>query len=255
MARIDINCDLGESFGIYKLGLDEQIYPLITSANIACGFHAGDPQVMRASVSMAVQHHVAIGAHPGTPDLIGFGRRRMELSAEELENALIYQMGALQAFARAYSSRLSHVKPHGWLYNAAAQELDLALTVARAVRAVSTELVLFGLSGSQLIEAAKQIGLPYAAEAFLDRTYQRDGTLTSRSSNQALITDPEKAARQALDLVLKGRTVALDGSEVMIHADTLCVHGDNPNAVALLTQVRNKLREVGVEILPLGAKS
>ena len=255
MLRIDINCDLGESFGIYKLGLDEQIYPLITSANIACGFHAGDPQVMRASVSMAVQHHVAIGAHPGTPDLIGFGRRRMELSAQELENALIYQMGALQAFAKVYGSRLSHVKPHGWLYNAAAEDLGLALIVVRAVRAVSPELVLFGLSGSQLIEAAKQAGLPYAEEAFIDRTYQSDGTLISRKSDQALITDPERASQQALDLVLRGRMQALNGSEVKIHADTLCVHGDNPNAVALLTQVRNKLREVGVEILPLGAKS
>jgi len=254
MPRIDINCDLGEGFGIYKLGLDEQIYPLITSANIACGFHAGDPQVMRASVSLAVQHHVAIGAHPGTPDLIGFGRRGMELSAEELENALIYQMGALQAFAKAHGSRLSHVKPHGWLYNAAAEDLNLASTVVRAIQSASPDLVLFGLSGSQLIQAAKQASLPYAEEAFIDRTYQSDGTLTSRRSDQALITDPERATQQALDLVLRGRVQALNGSEVKIHADTLCVHGDNPNAVVLLTRVRNKLREEGVEILPLGRR-
>ena len=253
MQCIDINCDLGESFGIYKLGQDERIYPLITSANIACGFHAGDPQVMQASVALAVQHHVAIGAHPGTPDLSGFGRRGMELSQEEFKNAVIYQIGALEAFARAHHTHLSHVKPHGWLYNTAARDFDLALTIIQAIKAVSPQLVLFGLAGSQMIQAAKQVGLPHAQEAFMDRTYQSDGTLTSRSSEKALISDPKKAAQQALSIVLDGRVRAVDGTYVEIRTDTLCVHGDNPNAVSVLTEVRNKLLENGVRILPFGS--
>jgi UPF0271 protein len=250
MQRIDINCDLGESFGVYHLGKDEDIYPLITSANIACGFHAGDPQIMRASVAMALQHQVAIGAHPGTPDLAGFGRRVMGLSGEEIENALIYQIGALEAFARAYGSHLSHVKPHGWLYNAAAQDLVLATFIVRAVKAVSPRLVLFGLAGSHLIEAAKHEGLDYAQEAFIDRTYQSGGALTPRTSGQALITDPEKAAQQALDIVLKGTVQATDGAEVVIQADTLCVHGDNPNTPLVLAAVRQRLQEEEVRISP-----
>lgn len=253
MPRIDINCDLGESFGIYKLGQDEKIYPLITSANIACGFHAGDPQVMRASVALALQHHVAIGAHPGMPDLLGFGRRGMELSKEELENGLIYQIGALEAFVKVHHSHLSHVKPHGWLYNAAASNLDLALTIAWAVKAVSPQLVLFGLAGSQLIRAAREVGLAYAQEAFMDRTYQNDGTLTSRHSDMALISDPERAAQQALSIVLEGKVQAIDGTRVEIRAETLCVHGDNPNAVSVLTEVRKRLLDNGVKISPFGS--
>jgi 5-oxoprolinase (ATP-hydrolysing) subunit A len=253
MQQIDINCDLGESFGVYKLGQDENIYPLITSANIACGFHAGDPQVMRASVALAVQHQVAIGAHPGTADLLGFGRRGMELSKEELESGLIYQVGALEAFVRAHHSRLSHVKPHGWLYNAAARDFELALTLARTVKAVSPTLVLFGLAGSQLIRAAQEVGLRCAQEAFVDRTYQNDGTLTCRSSEKSLITDPERAAQQALSIVLDGRVRSVDGTFIDVHADTLCVHGDNPNAVLVLTEARNKLLKNAVRILPFGS--
>jgi UPF0271 protein len=253
MPRIDINCDLGESFGIYKLGQDEKIYPLITSANIACGFHAGDPQVMRASVASALRHHVAIGAHPGTPDLLGFGRRGMELSREELEDGLIYQIGALEAFAQVHHSRLSHVKPHGWLYNAAASNFELALTIAQAVRAVSPQLVLFALAGSQQVQAAKQLGLACAQEAFLDRTYQNDGTLTSRHSEKALISDPGRAAQQALSIVLEGKVRGADGTQVEIHADTLCVHGDNPNAVSVLNEVRKRLLDNGVKISRFGS--
>jgi UPF0271 protein len=253
MQCIDINCDLGESFGIYKLGQDEKIYPLITSANIACGFHAGDPQVMRASVSLALRHHVAIGAHPGTPDLLGFGRRGIELSREELESTLIYQMGALEAFAKVHHSSLSHVKPHGWLYNAGARDLEIARTIVQAIKAVSPQLVLFGLAGSQMIRAAHDAGLSFAQEAFIDRAYQADGTLMPRSSGEALITEPEKAAQQALSIVLEGRVRAADGTHVDIQADTLCVHGDNPNAVSVLNEVRNKLLKNAVKILPFGS--
>jgi len=253
MYRIDINCDLGESFGIYKLGQDESIYPLITSANIACGFHAGDPQVMRASVALAIQHGVAIGAHPGTPDLLGFGRREMELSKDELESGLIYQIGALEAFARVHQSRLSHVKPHGWLYNAAAKDFEIARTIARAIKAVSPRLVMFGLAGSQSMRAAQELGLPFAQEAFIDRTYLADGTLMKRGSETALITAPERAAQQALGIVLERKVRAVDGAEVEIHADTLCVHGDNPNAVPVLTEVRRRLLASAVQILPFCA--
>jgi len=250
MRRIDINCDLGESFGIYRLGQDEKIYPLITSANIACGFHAGDPQVMRTSVALALRHHVAIGAHPGTPDLLGFGRRGMELSREELETTLIYQIGALAAFAKVHGSQLSHVKPHGWLYNAAARDAEIARTIAEAVKSVSSQLVLFGLAGSQMIRAARDVDLPFAQEAFIDRAYEADGTLLKRSSAEALITDPEKAARQALSIVLEGKAEAADGTQVEIEADTLCVHGDNPNAISVLNEVRNSLLKNAVKILP-----
>jgi len=252
MPRIDINCDLGESFGIYKLGQDEKIYPLITSANIACGFHAGDPQVMRASVALAVRHHVAIGAHPGTPDLSGFGRRAMELSQEELENALIYQIGALEAFVRIHHSRLSHVKPHGWLYNAAAKDFELALLIARTVKAIAPQSVLFGLAGSQLIRAAQEVGLAYAQEAFVDRTYQADGSLMNRSAKEALVADPEQAAQQALNVVLEGKVRTVDGTQVETRADTLCVHGDNSSALSVLTEVRRRLLAAGVKILPYG---
>ncbi len=208
---------------------------------------------MRRALTLAIRHHVAIGAHPGTQDLVGFGRRRMELSPEEIENICIYQIGALEAFAKVLDTKLSHVKPHGWLYNEAAINLELALAIARAVRAVSDRLVLFGLSGSQLIKAAQQIGLPFAQEAFIDRTYQSDGNLTPRSVRHALITDPEQAAQQALDLVLQGRVECADGENIPVHADTLCLHGDNPEVVNVLIQVRKKLLENGVEIAPLNA--
>jgi UPF0271 protein len=253
MYRIDINCDLGESFGIYKLGQDESIYPLITSANIACGFHAGDPHVMRASVALALQHHVAIGAHPGTPDLLGFGRRGMELSQAELQDVLVYQIGALDAFARAQRARLSHVKPHGWLYNAAAKDFELAQTIAKSVKAVSPQLVLFGLAGSQSIRAAQELGLPVAEEAFIDRAYLADGALMKRGSEKALITEPERAAQQALGIVLERKVRSADGTEVEVHADTLCVHGDNPNAVPVLMEVRRRLLASAVQILPFRA--
>jgi UPF0271 protein len=208
---------------------------------------------MRISVALAVQNQVAIGAHPGTPDLPGFGRRGMELSQEEFKNTVIYQIGALEAFAKAHHTHLSHVKPHGWLYNTSARDFDLALTIAEAVKVVSPQLVLFGLAGSQMIQAARKVGLAWAQEAFMDRTYQSDGTLTSRSSEKALIMDPERAAQQALSIVLEGKVQAVDGTHVEIRADTLCVHGDNPNVVSVLTEVRNKLLQNAVKILPFGS--
>ena len=188
-----------------KAGGDVAIFPLISSANIACGFHAGDPQVMRHSVSLALRHGVSIGAHPGTHDLQGFGRRAMDLSTEEVENLLLYQIGALDAFARAAGGRIRHVKPHGWLYNEAAKNAKFAQIIASTVRSLNPEWILFGAAGSQLIAAAKDARLPFAEEAFADRTYEIDGSLTPRSQPGSLITDPAQAARQCLDVVLKGK--------------------------------------------------
>jgi UPF0271 protein len=251
MPRIDINCDLGEGFGVYEVGQDERVFPLITSANIACGFHAGEPETMRRSVELAIRHHVSIGAHPGTPDLVGFGRRRMDLLPEEIESILIYQIGALDAMARAHGAALRHVKPHGWLYNEAARNLELARVIARAVKRVSPRLILFGLSGSLSIRAAEEEGVPFAREAFVDRAYLQDGTLASRSTPGALITNPARAAFQALRLAQGAKVVCLQRGEIPVAADTLCVHGDNPEVIRILREVRKVLREHQVQAAAL----
>jgi 5-oxoprolinase (ATP-hydrolysing) subunit A len=254
MDSIDLNCDLGEGFGVYSLAPEEEIVPLITSANIACGLHAGDPQIMRQSVELAVRHGVAIGAHPGTPDLPGFGRRAMDLSFPELENLLIYQIGALEAFCKMAGTRLSHVKLHGWLYNAAARDSRMAATVAGVLKQLNPSWVVYGLAGSALIEAARQAGLPVAQEAFIDRAYEPDGSLSKRRLAESLITEPATAIRQALDLVLNGKVRCLSGGEVPVTADTLCVHGDNPAALPILRQVREVFAQHGVRIRALQQK-
>jgi UPF0271 protein len=253
MRSVDINCDLGEGFGIYRVAPDEQIFPLISSANIACGFHAGDPQTMRRCVELAVRHGVSVGAHPGTPDLAGFGRRAMELSDAEFENALIYQVGALQGMCQAVGIHPRHVKPHGWLYNAAAKDGRLAAVIARTIQKLNPELRLFGLAGSQSIMAAQAIGLPHASEAFIDRTYESDGSLSDRSVTGSVITKPEFAAQQCLDIVLKSTVKTPSGAEVRIVAETLCVHGDNANVIQILECVRGRLAAHNIQIRPLGA--
>ena len=250
MPRIDINCDLGEGFGVYEVGQDERIFPLITSANIACGFHAGDPVIMQRSVELAIRHHVSIGAHPGTPDLMGFGRRRMDLEPDEIECLLIYQIGAIEAMARAHGAVLRHVKPHGWLYNEAASNLELARGIARAVKKVSPRLVLFGLSGSFLIRAAEEEGLPFAREAFVDRAYLEDGTLAPRTRPGAVITNPDRAANQALRIAQAKEVICLQRGEIHVGADTLCVHGDNPEVLRVLREVRKVL---GQHKIPISA--
>jgi 5-oxoprolinase (ATP-hydrolysing) subunit A len=252
MHSLDINCDLGEGFGIYRAAPDEHIFPLISSANIACGFHAGDPQIMRRCVELAVSHRVSVGAHPGTPDLAGFGRRPMELSDAELENVLIYQVGAIEAMCRAVGTQLRHVKPHGWLYNASAKERKLAVVIARAIQKVNANLRLFGLAGSESIAAAQAIGLKHADEAFIDRTYEADGSLSPRSSPGSVITDPESAAQQCLDIVLSATVTSRSGTTTRIAADTLCVHGDNPGVLQILKCVRERLAAHQIEIRPLG---
>ena len=242
--RIDLNADVGESYGAYRYGDDEGVMPFVSSANIACGFHAGDPGVMRSTVRLARQSEVAIGAHPGFQDLSGFGRREIHLSPAELENLVAYQVGALAGIAAAEGVRLNHVKPHGALYNMAARDAAMADAIARAVRAVDASLVLFGLSGSQLIVAGERAGLRVASEAFPDRGYGADGSLMPRSAGGAVITSPERVAARAVGMA-GGTVTTTDGQVVAVKADTLCIHGDTPGAAALARAVREALERRG----------
>ena len=250
-ATIDINCDMGEGFGAYTLGMDEMVIRYISSANIACGFHAGDPQVMRKTVQLALKHGVAVGAHPGFPDLAGFGRRNMQCSLEEIQDYITYQVGALQAFCRAEGAWLHHVKPHGALYNMAAKNPDMVRAIARAIHALDPELPLVILAGPNapaLRAAAAEEGVQVILEAFPDRAYESDGTLRSRNLPGAVIHDAALAAERALCMVQQGMIEAHDGSRVAMQVHSLCVHGDNPNSVALAVSIRERLEAAGVKI-------
>ncbi len=247
--RIDLNADVGESFGPWPMGDDARLLPLVTSANVACGFHAGDPQVMDRTVALVAQAGVALGAHPGYPDLRGFGRRAMAAEPAEVEADVLYQVAALAGFARAHGLTLSHAKPHGALYNQAAAEPPLARAVARGVARFSAELRLVGLASSQpMREAAAEAGLRFAAEAFPDRRYEADGSLRSRRLPDAVLTDPAAVARQAVMLAREGCALAVDGSVVHLRAETLCLHGDHPAALANARAVREALAAAGLEV-------
>ena len=250
MARIDINCDMGESFGVYDIGADEDaLLALVSSANVACGFHAGDPRIIDRTVARAVHHRVAVGAHPSHCDLRGFGRREVKASPEEVETDILYQVGAVLAFARAHGAPLVHVKPHGALYNQAVNDAPLAQAIASGVRRVGRELIFVGLASSKAMRvAAEAEGLRYAGEAFADRVYNPDGTLQSRKIEGSVITDPAKAARQAVEIASEGRVTAHDGTRVPLDAETLCLHGDNPTALANARAVRKALEERGIEV-------
>ncbi|GAA4437578.1 5-oxoprolinase subunit PpxA [Pontibacter saemangeumensis] len=239
---VDLNCDLGESFGAYQLGHDAAVLQYVTSANIACGFHAGDPTVMRRTVQLALERGVAVGAHPGLPDLVGFGRREMAVSREEVYDMVVYQIGALMAFVNAEGGVLHHVKPHGALYNMAAVSAVLAEALAEAVYKVQPQAVLYGLAGSELTKAGERLGLATAHEVFADRTYQQDGTLTPRSSPGALITEQADAVLQVLRMVKEGKVTSQQGQDVLIRADTVCIHGDGPHALAFARQIQEVLR-------------
>jgi UPF0271 protein len=243
---------MGESFGNYSLGNDEKILDFVTSANIACGYHAGDPSVMRATVLLALAKGVAIGAHPGYRDLQGFGRRFMSITPEEARDMIVYQVGALGAFVRAAGGLMRHVKAHGALYNAASANKDLAAAIARAVHSVDPELILFGLSGSELIAAGEAVGLRTASEAFADRTYQDDGMLTPRTRPDALIDEHEKAVRQSIRLVKEGRVRSQRGADVEVRADTICIHGDGSHALQFARLIRERLEASGIEVKPVG---
>lgn len=249
--QIDMNSDVGESFGNYKLGLDEEVIPLISSANIACGFHAGDPAVMKRTIAIAKENGVALGAHPGYPDLIGFGRRAMDASLEEINDYVTYQIGALQAFATAQGVKLQHVKPHGALYNMAVQNLEIWDAVAQAIAAIDPDLILFVLAGvdrEKLERIGAKHGIRIAYEFFGDRAYNPDGSLVSRKEPGAVIHDHQFVAEKVLKMVTDGKVDCIDGSEIELAADTICVHGDNPAALELVKNIRDTLLNAGVEI-------
>ncbi|PRR89310.1 MULTISPECIES: LamB/YcsF family protein [unclassified Bacillus (in: firmicutes)] len=248
MYQVDINCDLGESFGQYTIGADEQILEYVTSANIACGFHAGDPTVMRKTVRMALDKGVQIGAHPGLQDLVGFGRRPMAISAEEAYDLVVYQIGALSAFLKAEGGTMQHVKPHGALYNMAAKNTELSESIAKAVYHVDPSLVLFGLSGSELALAGEKMGLQVAHEVFSDRTYQADGTLTSRREPHALIEDDERAVHQVVRMVREGKVHSVQGEDISLKADTVCIHGDGSHALQFAKTITSKLKEASIHL-------
>jgi UPF0271 protein len=245
---VDLNCDMGESFGAWTLGHDEALLPYITSANIACGFHAGDPTVMKQTVRAALKRGVALGAHPGLPDLAGFGRRDMAISAEEAFDMTVYQLGALAALAKAEGGTLRHLKPHGALYNMAATNAALAQAIAEAVYKVQPELTLYGLAGSELTKASEKLGLKTAHEVFADRTYQANGTLTPRRQPDALITSAEVAIAQVLRMVQGGWVRTQQGQEVAIRADTVCLHGDGAHALEFAQRLHAALRKAGVQL-------
>ncbi len=246
--KIDLNCDLGESFGAYSIGRDAEILPYVTSANIACGFHAGDPSVMRRTVQLALEAGAAIGAHPGLPDLAGFGRRNMEVSADEVYAMTVYQIGALEAMVRAEGGRLRHVKPHGALYNMAAVRPELARAIAEAVYRTRPELILFGLANSELTRAAEQIGLRAAHEAFADRGYLANGTLMPRNLPGALITDIGQAAQRVVRMAREGCVSTPEGEEVPLRADTICLHGDGGHALEFARRIREACEAAGIEV-------
>lgn len=248
MLSVDLNCDMGESFGAWRMGDDRELMNFVSSVNVACGFHAGDASVMRETVQIAIEKGVAIGAHPGFPDLQGFGRREMKMSAREIYDIVLYQTAALKGICEAHGARLHHVKPHGALYNLAAKSAETASAIAEAVKAIDETLIFYGLSNSRLIDEAEKIGLKTTSEVFADRTYQSDGTLTARSEPNSLITDTDKAVEQVLQMVKTGTVTAIGGEKTLLKAQTVCIHGDGAFAVEFAQSIREKLVENRIAI-------
>jgi 5-oxoprolinase (ATP-hydrolysing) subunit A len=252
--QIDLNGDVGESFGAYEIGHDAALIPVLTSANVACGFHGGDPGVMRATVALAREHGTSIGAHPGFPDLAGFGRRELHATPREIEDFVVYQIGALAGIAAAQNVRLMHVKPHGALYNMAARDEQLAGAIARAVASVDRTLMLFGLPGSKSIEAARRHGLRAVSEAFADRAYRGDGSLVPRSQPGAVIDDADAVVARAISIARDRSVLSADGTRVPLDVETICVHGDTPGASALARRIRQALTEAGIDVRAIGGQ-
>ncbi|CAI8053905.1 5-oxoprolinase subunit A [Geodia barretti] len=248
-AKIDFNCDMGESFGMYKMGFDEEVIKHITSANIACGFHAGDPMWMRHTVDLALRHGVAIGAHPSFPDLNGFGRRNMVVSADEAKNDVTYQVGALQAFTA--DKKLQHVKPHGAMYNMAVNDESLAQAICESILEIDPDMILVALAGSRWLDIAEDMGLKVAREIFADRALNADGTLVSRSQPGSVIHDTAEVVERSLRMVTEGKATAITGEQIDVQADSLCLHGDTPGAVEMAASLKRELEAADVEILPL----
>ena len=248
MYSVDLNSDLGESFGNYKLGMDEEILKYVSSANIACGWHAGDAVVMENTVSLAKANGVAVGAHPGFPDLVGFGRRNMVETAEEAKAYTKYQLGALLAFTQSYGLKIQHVKPHGAFYNMAAVDEKLAAAICEGVYDVDKTIILMGLAGSKMITAAENVGLKAASEVFADRAYNDDGTLVSRKLPGAVIKDKDLAISRTVRMVKEGKVTSINGNDIEIKADSICVHGDNPKALEFVRNIRETLEREGIII-------
>jgi UPF0271 protein len=251
--RIDINSDTGESFGAYTIGRDAGLFRSITSANVAAGFHAGDPSVLRATIRLAKANGVAVGAHPGFPDLVGFGRRELNVTPQEAEDFVLYQIAAVAGVAAAVGVRLQHVKPHGALFNMAVRNKELAAAIAGAVAAFDKTLILFGLPGSEILNAGRAAGLRVAAEVFADRAYEPDGSLASRRKPNSVIHDPDAVVARAVRMVKERTVVAIDGSVVPLEADTICVHGDTPGSDDLAAKIRAGFESAGVAVRPIGS--
>ena len=251
--QIDLNCDMGESFGTYELGYDAQAMPFVTSINVACGFHASDPDNMAKTVALAKKHGVAVGAHPGYPDLVGFGRRSMALTPEEVKNSVIYQIGALDSFCRAAGIKLQHVKVHGALYNNAEKDLSIATAIAEAIKAVDASLFMLCLANSQMGVAARNVGVPYVEEGFADRAYTEDGSLVSRKIAGSVIHDLELVVERVVRMVREKSVISIDGKVVPINAQTICVHGDTPGAVAMVKAIRCALEKEQISLRAFGS--
>ena len=254
MTSVDLNCDVGESFGAWRIGDDANLLRHVTSASIACGFHAGDPGTMRRTVALAADLGVSIGAHPGYADLAGFGRRAMDVSVDDVHDLVMYQVGAIAAFATGRGVPLQHVKPHGALYNIAAAKAPIAEAIARAIAELDKGLVVFALAGGALVTAARAAGLSVAEEGFIDRRYASDGSLVDRRGPTAVIDEPAACVRQALALAREGCVMSADGVRVNLKVDTLCIHGDTPGAAELAKQVRSSLEAEGVTVAAPGRK-
>lgn len=252
MIAIDLNCDMGESFGTYVLGYDELAMPYVTSINVACGFHASDPDNMAKTVMLAKKHGIAVGAHPGFPDLVGFGRRSMALTPEEVKNAVMYQVGALDAFCRADGIKMQHVKAHGALYNIAEKDLSIATAIAAAIKAVNPSLYMLCLANSQMVVAAKQQGLPFVEEAFADRAYTDEGTLVSRKVAGSVIHEIGLVVARVVRMVKNHSVISITGKEVPIQAQTVCVHGDTPGAVDMVKALRGALEKENILLRAFG---
>ncbi len=251
MYKVDLNCDLGESFGNYKLGLDGEVIKYISSANIACGYHASDPLVMSETVKLAKENNVSIGAHPGFPDLMGFGRRNVAVSPAEAKAYILYQIGALDAFCKANGTKLVHVKPHGALYNMAASDIKLAKAICEGIYEYDKNLIILALSGSKMIEAAKDVGIKYASEVFADRAYEDDGSLVSRRKEGAVIHDEDLAVSRVIRMIKEKKVTTISGNDITISADSVCIHGDNEHALEFARKMRAAFEKEGIVVSSL----
>lgn len=251
MYKVDLNCDMGESFGNYTIGNDEEVLKYISSANIACGFHASDPLVMNRTVQLATAQNVSIGAHPGFYDLMGFGRRKIEISPEEAKYYVMYQIGALSAFAKSYNVRLSHIKLHGALYNMANNDLQLATAICEGIQSIDKNLIVLSLYGGKMKEAAQIYGLKYANEVFADRAYEANGNLVDRNKEGAIINDKELVVQRVIRMIKEKKVIAITGEEINIEADSICIHGDKKAALTFAKNIRQELEKEKIFIVPL----